>query len=100
MGEAKSADKMEWEKPIILESIVPIISILLNVFFFRYICELCYTSHYKTVISCLQIMSSVVAYSNMAPESLPKFIEALCRTVNQEEYCQSSWKVCKIFIFK
>ncbi|KAJ8983537.1 hypothetical protein NQ317_006582, partial [Molorchus minor] len=31
----------------------------------------------------------------MSPDSLPKFIGALCRTVNVEEYCTSSWKIMK-----
>ncbi|CAH1116150.1 unnamed protein product [Phaedon cochleariae] len=55
----------------------------------------CSTSNNKTVNSCLQIMSTIVAYSNMSPESLPKFIGALCRTVNIEDYCMSSWKIMK-----
>lgn len=38
-------------------------------------------------------MATIVAYSNMSTESLPKFIGVLCRTVNIEDYCSSSWKV-------
>ncbi|KAJ8913200.1 hypothetical protein NQ315_016142 [Exocentrus adspersus] len=64
--------------------------------FIQYICVLCCsTSNYKTVTSCLQIMSTIVAYSNMSTESLPKFIGVLCRTVNIEDYCTSSWKIMK-----
>ncbi|XP_072397243.1 tuberin [Diabrotica undecimpunctata] len=63
--------------------------------FIQHICVLCCSSSSKTVQSCLQIMSSIVAYSNMPPESLPKFIGALCRTVNVEEYCMLSWTVMK-----
>lgn len=55
----------------------------------------CSTSNYKTVMSCLQIMATIVAYSNMSTESLPKFIGVLCRTVTIEGYCPSSWKVSK-----
>ncbi|KAJ8945061.1 hypothetical protein NQ314_009328 [Rhamnusium bicolor] len=64
--------------------------------FIQHICVLCCsTSNYKTVMSCLQIMATVVAYSNMSPDSLPKFIGALCRTVNVEAYCMHSWKIMK-----
>nr|CAH7730250.1 unnamed protein product [Callosobruchus chinensis] len=64
--------------------------------FIHHICVLCCsTSSHDTVMSCLQIMSTVVAYSNMSPESLPKFVGALCRTVNIEKYCKDSWKIMK-----
>ncbi|CAG9863119.1 unnamed protein product [Phyllotreta striolata] len=63
--------------------------------FIQHICVLCCGLNTKTVKSCLEIMSSIVAYSNMPPESLPKFIGALCRTVVIEEYCTMSWTVMK-----
>nr|XP_023024148.1 tuberin [Leptinotarsa decemlineata] len=65
--------------------------------FIQHMCILCCsTGNSKTVVeSCLQIMSTIVAYSNMPPESLPKFIGTLCRTVNVEDYCMLSWKIMK-----
>lgn len=63
--------------------------------FIHHICIFCCSSSTRTVQLCLQLMSSIVAYGNMPPDSLPKFIAALCRTVNCEEYCMSSWTVIK-----
>ncbi|CAH1986295.1 unnamed protein product [Acanthoscelides obtectus] len=64
--------------------------------FIHHICTLCCsTSSHDTVVSCLRIMSTVVAYSNMSPESLPKFLGTLCRTVIVEKYCNDSWKIVK-----
>lgn len=63
---------------------------------FRHICLLCGpTSQYTTINLCLLIMSSIVAYSNMSPDALPKFIGALCRTVIDEKYCEGSWQIMK-----
>lgn len=64
--------------------------------FIEHICLLCGpASQFTTINLCLQIMSSVVAYSNMSPDALPKFIGALCRTVILEKYCQKSWQIMK-----
>ncbi|CAH0564266.1 unnamed protein product [Brassicogethes aeneus] len=64
--------------------------------FIQHICVLCCcTSKCDTIMACLKIMSTVVAYSNMSPESLPKFIGALCRTVTVENYCKECWKTMK-----
>ncbi|XP_057659730.1 tuberin [Diorhabda carinulata] len=63
--------------------------------FIHHICVFCCSNSTRTVQLCLQLMSSIVAYGNMPPDSLPKFIAALCRTVNCEEYCMSSWTVIK-----
>lgn len=43
--------------------------------------------------ACLQFLDTVVAYSSLPHDSLPQFIGALCRTVNEAAYCQISWKV-------
>lgn len=62
--------------------------------FIQHLCLLmCNTNNVNTVMACLQIMSSIVAYSNMSPDSLPSFVGGLCRTVNVESYCESSWRV-------
>ncbi|CAG9773906.1 unnamed protein product [Ceutorhynchus assimilis] len=64
--------------------------------FIEHICLLCSpTSQSTTIKLCLQTMSSIVAYSNMSPDSLPKFIGALCRTVIDQKYCQRSWQALK-----
>ncbi|KAH1016696.1 hypothetical protein HUJ04_007876 [Dendroctonus ponderosae] len=64
--------------------------------FIEHICLLCGpTSQYTTINLCLLIMSSIVAYSNMSPDALPKFIGALCRTVIDQKYCEKSWQIMK-----
>ncbi|XP_045478155.1 tuberin isoform X2 [Harmonia axyridis] len=60
------------------------------------ICILCCeTYEQRTISSCLQILETVIAYSNMPADALPRLIGALCRTVNNEVFCQESWKVGK-----
>ncbi|KAL1488930.1 hypothetical protein ABEB36_014716 [Hypothenemus hampei] len=64
--------------------------------FIEHICLLCGpTSQYTTINLCLLIMSSIVAYSNMSPDALPRFIGALCRTVIDQKYCEKSWQIMK-----
>lgn len=53
----------------------------------------CSTNHQQVVHACLQFLDTVVAYSNLPHESLPQFIGALGRTVNEAAYCQISWRV-------
>lgn len=55
----------------------------------------CWSNSEEVVLTCLQVLDSVVCYSNLPTESLHTFISALCRTVNIEAYCQSSWKVMR-----
>ncbi|KAL3274359.1 hypothetical protein HHI36_015757 [Cryptolaemus montrouzieri] len=62
----------------------------------EFICILCCgTYDIRTVNCCLQILETVIAYSNMPADSLPRLISALCRTVNSEDFCHLSWKVGK-----
>ncbi|KAJ9583770.1 hypothetical protein L9F63_021894, partial [Diploptera punctata] len=55
----------------------------------------CWSNSEQVVLTCLQVLDTVVCYSTLPPESLHTFICALCRTVNIEAYCQSSWKVMR-----
>lgn len=62
-------------------------------------CELCCNHDSdQVVLAGLQVLQIVISYSNLASESLPPFISALCRTVNLEAYCQLSWKVMRNLI--
>lgn len=62
--------------------------------FFRYISHLCYYSNNTEVVSgCLEALDAIMCYSNLKSDSLQTFIIALCRSVNVETYCQTSWKV-------
>ncbi|PSN43169.1 hypothetical protein C0J52_09893 [Blattella germanica] len=55
----------------------------------------CWSNSVEVVLTCLQVLDTVVCYSNLPSDSLRTFISALCRTVNVEAYCQSSWKVMR-----
>ncbi|XP_014260624.1 tuberin [Cimex lectularius] len=60
------------------------------------ICFLCCQSDDQNVVlQCLQVLDTIVCYTNLPCESLPPFIEILCRTVNLEIYCPSSWKIMR-----
>ncbi|XP_030752123.1 tuberin isoform X2 [Sitophilus oryzae] len=62
----------------------------------QHICRLCGPTNQSTTINlCLNIMSSIVAYSNMSPDALPIFIGALCQTVVSEKYHHESWRIMK-----
>ncbi|XP_077979844.1 tuberin-like [Glandiceps talaboti] len=59
-------------------------------------CIIC--SHPKTEANIevsLQVLDAVVCYSCLPVDSLHHFIEALCRTVNVEKFCQTSWKLMR-----
>lgn len=61
---------------------------------FRYISHLCYCSNNTEIVSgCLEALDAIMCYSNLQSDSLQTFIIALCRSVNVETYCQTSWKV-------
>lgn len=61
---------------------------------FRQICYLCYYSNSAEIVSAsLEALDTIVCYSRLQPDSLQIFIIALCRSVNVEAYCQTSWKV-------
>lgn len=55
----------------------------------------CQSKEEQVVIHCLQVLDTIVCYTNLPPESLPPFVATLCRTVNIELYCQSSWKIMR-----
>lgn len=60
------------------------------------ICLLCCNSPVQQVVlACLQVLDTIVCYSNLPPDSLATFIGALCRTVNMEVYCPTSWKIMR-----
>ena len=42
---------------------------------------------------CLKVLDTVIAYSCLPSESLHQFTACLCRIVNSEQLCQSSWMV-------
>ncbi|XP_026278513.1 tuberin isoform X1 [Frankliniella occidentalis] len=58
-----------------------------------YLC--CWVKDKNVVMGCLQVLDTVVRYSNLPSESLQDFVSALCRTVNIEAYCQESWKIMR-----
>lgn len=41
----------------------------------------------------LALLEAVVSYSLLPRSALRPFVAALCRTVNLEPYCETSWKV-------
>ncbi|KAK7793760.1 hypothetical protein R5R35_000957 [Gryllus longicercus] len=55
----------------------------------------CCSNSPQVVLACLQVLDTVVCYSNLPSDSLPTFVSALCRTVNAEEFCPSSWKIMR-----
>lgn len=62
----------------------------------QHVCFLCcWVSSRNVVLGCLQVLDTVVRYSNLPSESLLDFVSALCRTVNIEAYCQESWKIMR-----
>ncbi|XP_014220709.1 tuberin [Trichogramma pretiosum] len=61
-----------------------------------YICQLCYNSNNTEIVSAsLEALDAIVCYSKLQPDSLQTFIIALCKTVNDQAYCQMSWKIMR-----
>ncbi|XP_063533671.1 uncharacterized protein LOC134743970 [Cydia strobilella] len=59
-------------------------------------CHLCaYSASAGAVVSALALLEAVVAYSLLPRAALPAFVGALCRTVNLERHCQTSWKLMR-----
>ncbi|KAH9628209.1 hypothetical protein HF086_006840 [Spodoptera exigua] len=59
-------------------------------------CQLCaYSAEGGVVASCLSLLEAVVAYSMVPRAAHRAFVAALCRTVNLEHYCQTSWKLMR-----
>ncbi|XP_068632224.1 tuberin isoform X2 [Battus philenor] len=62
-------------------------------------CYLCvYPAEAGVVHSCLSLLEAVVSYSLLPRTALRTFVAALCRTVNLEQYCQSSWKLMRCVV--
>ncbi|XP_075230715.1 TSC complex subunit tuberin isoform X2 [Lycorma delicatula] len=55
----------------------------------------CHSPSEQVVLGCLNLLDTVICYSNLPPESLLTFITALCHTVNVEAYCVPSWKIMR-----
>lgn len=49
----------------------------------------------KTVLQCLHVLDVALCYTVIPTETLSFCIGALCRTVNNQTYCQTSWKIMK-----
>lgn len=49
----------------------------------------------ETVLQCLHVLDTALCYTVFPIETLLACIFALCRTVNKETYCQTSWKIMK-----
>ncbi|EZA47091.1 Tuberin [Ooceraea biroi] len=63
------------------------------------ISHLCYYSNNTEVVSgCLEALDAIMCYSNLQSDSLQTFIIALCRSVNVETYCQTSWKIVTLIV--
>lgn len=61
----------------------------------RAACHLCvYCADGGVAAGCLALLEAVVSYSLLPRAALRAFVAALCRTVNMDHYCQTSWKVC------
>ncbi|XP_047024239.1 tuberin isoform X4 [Helicoverpa zea] len=59
-------------------------------------CHLCVYSAEAAVVQCgLSLLEAVVSYSLLPRAALRTFVAALCRTVNLEHYCQTSWKLMR-----
>lgn len=62
----------------------------------RHACAMCCTlDDTQTVLQCLYVLDAALCYTVFPTETLSSCIVALCRTVNKETYCQTSWKIMK-----
>uniref|UniRef100_A0A182PJM1 Rap-GAP domain-containing protein n=1 Tax=Anopheles epiroticus TaxID=199890 RepID=A0A182PJM1_9DIPT len=55
----------------------------------------CNKQETNTILLCLSVLDCFICYAIIPNESLTLFIIILCRMVNQEAYCQHSWKIMK-----
>ncbi|KAF5285874.1 hypothetical protein FQA39_LY04335 [Lamprigera yunnana] len=55
----------------------------------------CSTTQSEIVKACIEVLDTILAYSNLPSDILLHFIAILCRTVNGEVYCQASWQVMR-----
>jgi tuberous sclerosis 2 len=49
----------------------------------------------STVLQCLAVLDAVICYALFPSETLVACVFALCRNVNREAYCQTSYKIMK-----
>ncbi|KAM3956957.1 LOW QUALITY PROTEIN: TSC complex subunit tuberin [Aphomia sociella] len=62
-------------------------------------CRVCaYAAEAGAVQAALSLLEAVVCYSLLPRAALHGFVQALCRTVNLEHYCQASWKLMRIVL--
>lgn len=55
----------------------------------------CKVEDTPTILLCLSVLDCFICYAIIPNETLTLFIVILCRTVNREAYCQTSWKIMK-----
>ncbi|XP_055530935.1 tuberin isoform X2 [Wyeomyia smithii] len=55
----------------------------------------CKVEDTQTILLCLSVLDCFICYAIIPNETLTLFIVILCRTVNREAYCQTSWKIMK-----
>ncbi|XP_078690983.1 tuberin-like isoform X3 [Branchiostoma floridae x Branchiostoma belcheri] len=59
----------------------------------RHTCNVCNQANSEEEIEAsLRVLDAVVCYSCLPSESLYQFITTLCRTINVDKFCQTSWK--------
>ncbi|XP_053666136.1 tuberin [Anopheles marshallii] len=102
---------LEWIKPIheagLIDSLLELIVNLIKynaaslepkflVGVVSYIFDMtCNKQETNTILLCLSVLDCFICYAIIPNESLTLFIIILCRMVNQEAYCQHSWKIMK-----
>ncbi|XP_055620720.1 tuberin isoform X2 [Toxorhynchites rutilus septentrionalis] len=55
----------------------------------------CKVEDNQTILRCLSVLDCFICYAIVPNETLTLFIVILCRTVNRESYCTTSWKIMK-----
>nr|XP_019531804.2 tuberin isoform X2 [Aedes albopictus] len=55
----------------------------------------CKVEDTQTILLCLTVLDCFICYAIIPNETLTLFIVILCRTVNREAFCQTSWKIMK-----
>ncbi|XP_059607432.1 tuberin [Phlebotomus argentipes] len=52
----------------------------------------------RTVLQCLTVLETIMSYAIFPFETLNLCIVALCKTVNREAFCQTSWKIMRTLL--
>ncbi|XP_053679837.1 tuberin [Anopheles nili] len=102
---------LEWIKPIHEAGLIdPLLELIVNLIKYNaaslepkflvgvvsYIFDMtCNKQETATILLCLSVLDCFICYAIIPNESLMLFIIILCRVVNQEVYCQPSWKIMK-----